>query len=142
LSEKNGLPTRRVSVVSVAILLFAAAVAFGRAALLIRGAPVRTAPSERRFFAWAYREPVVLRSLAAAAPALEEGETVCVQDFSLRRDPGWLRVMALYELPRQVVIVPGSPERIAATPACRRTVLRLRADGSVSLLRAPRGTSP
>jgi hypothetical protein len=135
LHAKRPIAARPASVAAALLLLLAAAVAASRAARIFGGKDLLDAPSERRFFAWAYRDPAALRALAATAPALRFGETVCVCDLSGRLDPGWLRVMATYELAHQVVLVPTTSAQARSAPPCRRTALLLRADGSFVLER-------
>jgi hypothetical protein len=142
LHAKRTIAARPASLAAALLLLLAAGVAASRAARIFAGGDLLDAPSERRFFAWAFRDPAALRNLEAAAPALRYAETVCVQDLSRRLDPGWLRVMATYELAHQVVLVPATPEQARSAPACRRTALLLRADGSFVLRRADAGAPP
>jgi hypothetical protein len=142
LHTKRPTAARPASLAAAFLLLFAAAVAASRAARIFGGKELLDAPSERRFFAWAYRDPAALRALAATAPAFRFGETVCICDLSGRLDPGWLRVMATYELAHQVVLVPATSAQARTAPPCRRTALLLRADGSFLLERTARGAPP
>lgn len=142
MQAKRPLAARPASLAAALLLLLAAGVAASRAARIFGEKDLLDAPSERRFFAWAYRDPGALRALAAAAPSLRFGETVCVCDLSGRLDPGWLRVMATYELAHQVVLVPPTSVQARSAPPCRRTSLLLRADGSFLLERKARGASP
>ncbi len=140
--EKRPAVPRPGSLAAAALLFAAAAVTVWRGGRLARGGDPLDATGERRFFAWAWREPAVPAALERIAPSLRYGETVCLQDLSGRRDPAWLRAMALYALPRQIVLVPADASKARAAPACRRTALLLAPDGSLALERTKRVGAP
>lgn len=129
---------RRVSLLAGAALTLCAGVTVWRAAQLGRGGDALTARSERRFYSWAWRDPKLAAALGDAARDLRYGETVCLVDLAAPQDLSWLRVVATYELPHQIVIVPGERAKSSDIPACARTVLRRGPGGSLAVERAPR----
>jgi len=134
--EERALPrSRRLEfqrTASALLFVLIAGIAAHRAFSLANPRPSLGAHGERRFFPWAYRDPGAESALRASEAPLRSGEAVCVVGPP-GRDAEWIRVMALYFLPRQAVI--GVCPAVVAARRARPTRVELLPEGGARIVR-------
>ncbi len=95
-------------------LLLAAAgcVLLCRGLKICLGGNLRDGVGEKRWFAWAYRDPKAADVFYRMRDSLRPSETISIVIPAGKYDPGWCHVMASYYLPRQMVVAvkQGTPE--------------------------------